>query len=1361
MKTKVKSSFGCRLIPAHGSLVFAMTLISSPLASAESGWWNTADGDWSNTANWWTTVGGLDNVTAVPTTGQTATLNGTGVNGDQTVYLDGARSVSSLTFANTGTSTLLGGTSGSPASNILTIGTSGITVNSGAGAVTIGGSGAVPITLGGIQTWTNNGTGALLINGNISNSTFGLTVTGPSHTTLNGTLGTGAGTLAKSGAGTLTLSGTNNFTGATTINGGTLALGNGGSLGATAITVGSGGTFAVAQNASSTSNSIGAAAFTLNAGSGLNMADTYTSTLNLGSTATLAPASGTSPSLTFDIGATTPATDLLAITGAATIGAARARISISPLTASITTGSPYTIISAASGLGANFSLATPVVIVTDGSVYALTLAQTAASVSVTAASNGLYWNGADSTLNTAANWNTTVSGGVASGSAPATASDLVFSITNSIPSNLTPTLGGNLGVNSVNFLSGAASVTVGSGNTLTINGGGITNLSGNSQALNPAITLGAAQTWTNNGAGALSIGGAITNGANGLTVTGTGNTNISSTISAGAGTLTKTGTGTLTLSGLGTTTGTNYSGATIIDQGTLAITTTNPAFTGGLTFGSGAGGPNVGTLDLSNASATFNGTLPVQTNSASANTITIGPGKTLTTNNNVTIGANGATGTNVVTKLNVTGASGTWNVVRSGGTFQLSAATSTNFDAPTLDMSGLGTFSANLGTTGTMRLGTQSGSGGDAGRATVILAANSTITANLLGIGDNGGSATNYTFGLGSGTNTLNVNTISVGQTSNSRGWGTLNFNTSTGSVKIRAADGTGRANLNLRVTTGGTNANVTHTFDVSGHSADLLLGTVNMMDIQQATNAANIYTSVFKFDTGTLDATAFKIGTRSDINANGTTLPAATVTIGDGVNNFTNSATLGAVTMATNSNTGAGSGIAGTLNITGSNTTVNMSSLTIANSSSASGSSAATGTVNISGGTVTNAAGILLASRTGSGTGTVSGTLNLTGGSLAVGGNITVAGTVTSNLTLNGGNLNMQGNAIGSGSGTITSNFQSGTLQALGELNGGGAFTKTTSGTLVMLGTNTYTGTTTVSGGTLLVNAPGGISGTGAVSVNGTLGGTGSVAGPVTVQSGGMIAPGTSTGTFTVASATFTASSTLAIEIDDASTPKADSLTSTGALDLTGANLVLAVTGSPAQPAYIIASYAAGQLTGTFTGLAQGAAVPGLSGYTIDYTYNSGTQIALVQSGAPAGFAAWIDDFGLVAADQDPGDDPDNDGIENLLEFAINGNPSISDPSSLPKLTVTATDFEFTYQRRDDSLAPETTQTFEWGISLATWPGSIIVPAASDVLGVATVSVTDGIPSNSVTDSVKISIPKTEAGAAAKLFGRLKVTKP
>jgi hypothetical protein len=179
---------------------------------------------------------------------------------------------------------------------------------------------------------------------------------------------------------------------------------------------------------------------------------------------------------------------------------------------------------------------------------------------------------------------------------------------------------------------------------------------------------------------------------------------------------------------------------------------------------------------------------------------------------------------------------------------------------------------------------------------------------------------------------------------------------------------------------------------------------------------------------------------------------------------------------------------------------------------------------------------------------------------------------------------------------------------------------------------------------------------------------------------------------------------------------------------------------------------------TGGITGSVGAVTLSGLSGSVV----KNGNNLELTVT-APTGFAGWAGTpaFGLAVADQDPTDDPDSDGMDNLLEFALNGNPSVSDPSILPELVVTATDFEFTYQRRDDSVAPETTQTFQWGSTLAAWPGSAVIPTASNTVGAATVTVSPGTPNDAVTDTVKISIPKTQDGGSGKLFGRVQVTKP
>jgi len=87
--------------------------------------------------------------------------------------------------------------------------------------------------------------------------------------------------------------------------------------------------------------------------------------------------------------------------------------------------------------------------------------------------------------------------------------------------------------------------------------------------------------------------------------------------------------------------------------------------------------------------------------------------------------------------------------------------------------------------------------------------------------------------------------------------------------------------------------------------------------------------------------------------------------------------------------------------------------------------------------------------------------------------------------------------------------------LTYAGAISGPGTLEKQAAGTLVLSGAHTYTGATTISAGTLLIN---GVLGASAVTVsNGTLGGNGLIKGPVMVQAGGRLAPGTSIGVLTI----------------------------------------------------------------------------------------------------------------------------------------------------------------------------------------------------------------------------------------------------
>lgn len=196
------------------AIALAYLAIGYSSASAATASWQGTSGNWNDAANW--------NATPVPGLGDAAIFNATGVNADETVYLNGDRTLASATFNSTGAVTLLGGNSSTPANNTLTL-TGGLTVSAGTGVVTFGeASAAVNVTLSNGQTFTNNST--LTFNGNIylsnvNNSTRTLTLGGTGDITFNGVIANWSGTggnssnLTMANTGVTTIAGANTFTG--------------------------------------------------------------------------------------------------------------------------------------------------------------------------------------------------------------------------------------------------------------------------------------------------------------------------------------------------------------------------------------------------------------------------------------------------------------------------------------------------------------------------------------------------------------------------------------------------------------------------------------------------------------------------------------------------------------------------------------------------------------------------------------------------------------------------------------------------------------------------------------------------------------------------------------------------------------------------------------------------------------------------------------------------------------------------------------------------------------------------------------------------------------------------------------------
>jgi fibronectin-binding autotransporter adhesin len=174
-----------------------------------------------------------------------------------------------------------------------------------------------------------------------------------------------------------------------------------------------------------------------------------------------------------------------------------------------------------------------------------------------------------------------------------------------------------------------------------------------------------------------------------------------------------------------------------------------------------------------------------------------------------------------------------------------------------------------------------------------------------------------------------------------------------------------------------------------------------------------------------------------------------------------------------------------------------------------------------------------------------------------------------------------------GTGGGTISlTKIGSGTQTISGVIAGTGAVTVNgAGGSLILSGADTYTGTTTISAGTLLVN--GTHVGGGNYLVNGgTLGGTGTItpkaASGITMNSGGILAPGASIGTLTldgVTSAstllTFASGANLSFELGAGNTSDTLKIVNAAASDVSFTSTVIDFTdltsGSLSSGAYLL----------------------------------------------------------------------------------------------------------------------------------------------------------------------------------------------
>ena len=1015
-------------------------------------------------------------------------------------------------------------------SKILTLGTSGITMSSGAGA----GSIAASVVLGGAQTWANSSSNALTISGNIDNGGNLLSVGGTGSVTISGIL-SNTGGLTMVGTGSLTLTGSQTYTGVTTISAGTIRIGNGTTNGllqaAPGIVNNSDLWFDVAGTQTYGGVISGTGAVTKRTSVSTLILDgdsTYTGATNvIAGTLYVASASalgGTSTGTTVSSGAMVKigggitVAEGFSLTGSGDATAIGALVSVSGanvVTGAITAGSGQTKIGANGGSLSLTGAVTRAGAVTSDILVALS----------NSASEHLFFAG-------------TVDMGV--GGLEIVNSGVVhLAAAGNSYGYLNAGWSGTARLDIASALASSGTLEIGyyTGSTTSSFIGSV-DLNGFSQTIGELRTGSASLYKT----GTRTIGSTT---AATLTVNQATNSTYDGTIT-GLMALTKSGSGTLTLAGSN-----RSAGAVTLSAGTIAAGTVNTNVLGGSaaytlanvsgarlnlngfnnTIGSLAGGGTLGG-DVSLGSGTLT-TGADGTSTVYAGTISGSGGLTKTGSGTMTL-----SGSNSFTGLTTMG-SGTLNL---GSTTALAGAGSLTFSGGTLQ----------FGTSGATYTNAITGSG----TSGVLLDSNTnsgTLSGNIYA--NNTGGLTKRGAGVvmlsGSngftGVTTISAGTLSLGSANALAGGGSLTFSGGTlqfgtsGATYTNAITGSGASVILLDSNTNGGTLSGNIYANNTGGLTKMGVGAV-------ALSGSNGFTGVTAIAAGTLAlGSANALAGGGSLTFGGGTLQFSASNTTDYATRISNS-TSGAIAIDTNgqgvtfsgalqaSNTGGLTKLgAGTLTLSGSNgfsgvTTIAAGTLSLGSANALAGGGSVTfggGTLQFgtSGVTYTNAitgsgssvvlldsaansgtlSGDIYASNTGGltkvgvGVVTLSGSNGFTGvttisaGTLSLGSANALAG--GGSVTFGGGTLQFgtsgvtYTNAItGSGSSVILldSNTNGGTLSGNIYANNTGGLTKLGVGTVTLSGSNSYTGVTTISAGTLSLGSANALAGGGSVTFGG-----------------------------------------------------------------------------------------------------------------------------------------------------------------------------------------------------------------------------------------------------------------------------------
>ncbi len=151
--------------------------------------------------------------------------------------------------------------------------------------------------------------------------------------------------------------------------------------------------------------------------------------------------------------------------------------------------------------------------------------------------------------------------------------------------------------------------------------------------------------------------------------------------------------------------------------------------------------------------------------------------------------------------------------------------------------------------------------------------------------------------------------------------------------------------------------------------------------------------------------------------------------------------------------------------------------------------------------------------------------------------------------------------------------------------------------------------------------------------------------------------------------------------------------------------------------------------------------------GYLLE---NTDSKVILNLLANATDYVTWASVSGLGENNRDPYQDPDHDGVINLMEYILGGLPigsGAADTSILPTQSLQANDLVFSYERSVASKS-DTTQLVQTSTDLTTWTDfATIGPVSADPVTI--------VEKGTETDSVSVLIPHSSQNDG-KLFARL-----